>query len=50
MGIKVTKREYLTIKQLNEFVNIFANEINKIHLEGFGLDGEDGRAFLRQVG
>lgn len=34
------------IKQLNEFVNVFANEINKIHLEGYGLDGKNGRAFF----
>ncbi len=27
------------VKQLNKFVNVFANEINKIHLEGYGLDG-----------
>ncbi len=34
------------IKQLNKFVNVFANEINKIHLEGYDLNGEKGRAFF----
>ena len=38
------------IKQLNQFVNVFANEINKIHLEGFGLDGETGIAFFTAGG
>lgn len=38
------------IKQLNEFVKVFANEINKIHIEGYGLDGNNGRAFFTAGG
>ncbi|QUH19022.1 flagellar hook-associated protein FlgK [Alkaliphilus sp. B6464] len=34
------------IKELNHFVNVFANEINKIHLEGFGLDESTGLGFF----
>lgn len=34
------------IKELNKFVNTFANEINKIHLEGYGLNGNTNMAFF----
>ncbi|MBU5676656.1 flagellar hook-associated protein FlgK [Alkaliphilus sp. MSJ-5] len=34
------------IKELNRFVNVFANEINKIHLNGFGLDKSTGLGFF----
>lgn len=38
------------INQLNEFVNVFANEINKIHLEGYDLNGDKGKAFFTAGG
>lgn len=38
------------IKELNKFVNVFANEINKIHLEGYNLHGETGIAFFTANG
>lgn len=38
------------IKELNEFVNTFANEVNKIHLEGYGLNGDTGMAFFTAGG
>jgi len=34
------------IKELNRFVNKFANEINEIHLKGFGLDKSTGLGFF----
>jgi len=38
------------INELNRFVNVFANEINKIHLEGYGLKGTTGIAFFTSHG
>lgn len=38
------------INELNKFVRVFANEINKIHLDGYGLDGNTGRAFFTAKG
>lgn len=38
------------IKQLNRFANVFANEINKIHLEGYGLNEKTGIAFFTAGG
>ncbi|HZK57324.1 MAG TPA: flagellar hook-associated protein FlgK [Clostridia bacterium] len=38
------------IRQLNRFANVFANEINKIHLEGYGLNKETGIAFFTAGG
>lgn len=38
------------VKQLNKFVNVFANEINKIHLEGYSLNGDTGFAFFTAGG
>lgn len=38
------------INELNKFVKVFANRINEIHLKGYGLDGEAGRAFFTAKG
>lgn len=38
------------IKELNKFVRVFANEVNKIHLEGYGLNGNTGMAFFTADG
>ena len=38
------------IKELNKFVNVFANEVNNMHLKGYGLDGNTGRAFFTANG
>lgn len=38
------------IKELNRFVNVFANEINNIHLKGVGLDKSTGLAFFTAGG
>ncbi|MEW9124786.1 MAG: flagellar hook-associated protein FlgK [Thermotaleaceae bacterium] len=34
------------IKELNTFVNKFANEINEVHLRGYGLDKSTGLGFF----
>ncbi|MBN4062551.1 MAG: flagellar hook-associated protein FlgK [Alkaliphilus sp.] len=38
------------IERLNEFARVFANEVNKIHVAGFGLDGAQSRAFFTTGG
>lgn len=38
------------INELNRFVNVFANEINNIHLQGYGLNGDTGLAFFTAKG
>ena len=34
------------VNQLDDFVDIFSAEINRIHQEGYGLDGSTGTAFF----
>ncbi|MGV8145782.1 MAG: flagellar hook-associated protein FlgK [Alkaliphilus sp.] len=38
------------LERLNEFARVFANEVNKIHVAGFGLDGNQSRAFFTAGG
>lgn len=38
------------IKELNRFVEVFAREINNVHSQGYGLDGETGYLFFTANG
>ena len=38
------------IERLNHFVKVFAEEINSIHSQGYGLDGENGYFFFTANG
>ena len=38
------------IERLNHFVQVFAEEINKVHSAGYGLDGNDGYFFFTANG
>lgn len=38
------------INELNEFARVFAKEFNKIHYEGYGLNGQDGVLFFSANG
>ena len=38
------------IERLNHFTQVFAEEINKIHSQGYGLDGNDGYLFFTANG
>jgi len=38
------------INELNKFVNVLTNEINAMHLEGYGLNGDTGIAFFTADG